>query len=453
MSNLRGREGISGSLYWDLTANEGQAVPKVTERDVPYFFLSYARESGPREVADFYQSLCTELVQYDISRQPAQKQGFMDTTGIGLGQRWPETLITALSTCKVMLALCSMPYFGSEPCGKEFQLFADRLREYEDEDPTGPQPALLLPVMWVPLKEYEMPPAVKRLQFHTERLGDTYQRYGLRQLVRVDALRSDYHRFVFELASIIREVTRAHDLPDLLSPPSFDEVTSAFHRTTVDVHSPTDLSVRDMGTTETVDVPGRRDVHFVVAAPSRQEIQDVREELEFYGDWSIDWAPYRPNHTIALARYASQIASEMHFTAEVATVAGLTEQVRRAVETNQMVVLLVDRWAVRLDKYEQVLIDCETEHADHTAVMVPASATDQESRHYQDDLTTKVNEVFRASDGVGIDYWPDVRTLPMFGTTLGELLELTANHLISTGEVHRTAPGDESDDPPTLDSP
>src|SRR5205823_4839771 len=117
--------------------------------------------------------LGAELVQYDRDRRPVEEQGFFDTSSIGLGEVWPDSLVDALSTCKVMLAVCSMPYFGSEPCGREFQVFLDRMRSYQRE--TGRRPALLLPIMWVPLKEYEMPAVLSELQFHTDRLGDAYR--------------------------------------------------------------------------------------------------------------------------------------------------------------------------------------------------------------------------------------------------------------------------------------
>ncbi|MFB9356850.1 TIR domain-containing protein, partial [Actinoplanes nipponensis] len=90
-----------------------------------YFFLSYARGRDDVYVHQFFQDLSQE-VRALAGLGPEAEVGFLDHRSIQPGDVWPETLVDALSRCQAFLALCSPAYFLSEPCGREWAIFAER---------------------------------------------------------------------------------------------------------------------------------------------------------------------------------------------------------------------------------------------------------------------------------------------------------------------------------------
>ena len=94
-----------------------------------WFYLSHAhldREDDPKEVVrTFYQDLERRMKRAEMIREG--DAGFFDGTGIQQGASWPETLASALGTCRVFVCLYSPAYFSSEWCGKEFAVFNQRL--------------------------------------------------------------------------------------------------------------------------------------------------------------------------------------------------------------------------------------------------------------------------------------------------------------------------------------
>lgn len=434
MSILRSCDDAFTSLYWDPIADSRAAVDGGTEWAVPYFFLSYARGPDNALVAKFYGDLCVELRERTGERSDDREIGFFDTRSIGLGQAWPSSLVGALSTCRVMLAMCSPTYFSSEPCGKEFQIFWDRKEEYRLD--TGTDPGVLLPVKWMPMPDAKMPRIASEIQNYTEGLGENYQEYGLRQLMRLNRYEDDYRHFVFKLAEMINEVAETHCIPEAASVPSFGAIRNAFE-----------------GFVRKAESAARPDVHFMVAAPSREEAGRVRRDLRFYGDRSLDWAPYTPTFPTPIGRYANQIAGEFNFSAELSNVDHLPDQVTQALTTNQIVVLLVDSWAIQISAYQQALGAYEDMRAENTSVMIPWNARDNETLANRQILAIQVNEIFYRRVGHKDPTYRSVTALDTFQEALGELLAVAANRVMATGEVHRRPGGGDARELPILDGP
>lgn len=436
MSILRSCDDVCTSLYWDPIADSRAAVDGGTERAVPYFFLSYAR--GPDDnglVAKFYGDLCVELRARTGQRSDDREVGFYDTRSIGLGQAWPGSLVSALSTCRVMLAMCSPTYFRSEPCGKEFQIFWERKEEYRLD--TGMDPGVLLPVKWAPTPEAKMPRIASEIQNYTEGLGEAYQKYGLRQLMRLTWFEDDYNHFVFKLAEMINEVAEAHRIPEAASVPRFDDVRNAFE-----------------GFAGKAEPAVRPDVHFMVAAPNREEAGKIRKDLQFYGEGSLDWAPYKPTFPTPIGRHANRIAGKFDFSAELSNVDDLPAQVTEAVRTNQIVVLLVDTWAIKINAYQQALDAYEDMRAEHTSVMIPWNARDSETLASKQVLEIQVKEIFYRRAGHQDPTYRWVMAPDTFEEALGDLLAAVANRVIATGRVYRRpGGGDDTRELPILEGP
>lgn len=408
-----------------------------------YFFLSYARGDEDELVHRFYEDLSAE-VRLRAGEPRDEVVGFVDRT-IQVGARWPRRLSEALATCGSFLALMTPRYFQSEPCGKEWQLFAERARRYEAN--SSVESTLLKPLMWVPTPPTKMHPVAEPIQYYSATLGETYQRLGVRQLMRLQRHQDDYHSLVFELAGQIVDGVERHQVPQGASAGSFVGVRSAFHAASA---PPT-----DRGTAEHLARPLL--VHLVVAASSREDMGAIREDLMTYGDHAREWAPFRPPLPEPLAEYARSIAASHSFESRVADLRELTGRAGLASRHNQIVVLLVDAWITQLEEARQALsahnVRAGQEPSPATVVLIPNSRDDAETRQNWAVLSQACRDTF---DQLAHDdelYRSAIMTHRAFELELPEVLEVARNRVYSSGPVGRSPGPEVSREQPTIDGP
>ncbi|MFY1574607.1 TIR-like protein FxsC [Verrucosispora sp. WMMD703] len=410
-----------------------------------YFFLSYARGDEDALVQRFYEDLSAEVrLIAGLSRD--ERVGFVDRM-IMVGERWPQRLVEALGSCGSFLALMTPRYFQSKPCGQEWQFFAERTARFESQRRVDT--SLLKPLMWIPAQPGRIHPVARPLQYSSDSLGDLYQRLGVRQLMRLQRHSDDYRTFLFELANQIVTSVEAHPLPEHRRPIELHAVESAFHaRPTADGASRLDGddSTRSML------------VHFVVAATDRDEMRGVRQHLAAYGDDALQWAPYRPPMPEPLIDYAREIAADHSYQSTVVEVDKLPRSAEQAARYNQLLVLIVDAWLTRLPQRRQALI----EHASvalggdqraATAVLIPSSRDDPETREQWQELSRACREIF---DGFTADdelYRSNIITHRAFEELLPQVLEVARNRVFSRGSVHRPLDPLTDTSPPRLDGP
>jgi FxsC-like protein len=392
-----------------------------------YFFLSYARSDDDAYVARFYRDLCSE-VRVRAGLPSAQEVGFFDTESIEIGAPWSVRLVTALSTCRTFVALCSPRYFVSEPCGREWQIFSDRQSRREQRTT---QPSTILPVVWLPPRQ--MPAVVEELQYSAAALGEAYQREGLRQLMRLRRYRDAYVRCLSALAVQIVDVasngpepsTASHHVVD------FSSVDSAFH----DNHSAQPAS--QPGSERQVDASR---VHFVVVAPDRHKAATVRQDVSYYGETPMDWAPYRPSLPGSLVEFARRIAEDRGFDSRAV---GLDLFVRdRGHYPAEIVVLLVDGWATQLGDFRLGLARLSellrSSGAPASAAMVPSSHEDSETRASWWRLSDGLRSIFldRITAGDTVTFRWSILTHRTFDEDLQVVLEVARNLIFMRGPVH-----------------
>jgi FxsC-like protein len=397
---------------------------------VLYFFLSYARGDDDVYVERFYRDLCAEVrVLTGAGRD--EEVGFLDNHSIEPGQRWPLELVDALAKCHSFLALCSPAYFLSEPCGREWTIFQERSRLFEQS--TGTPAGALIPLLWLPTRT--MPAVVQTIQYTRDILGDSYNRGGVRQLLRLRRHRDTYREFVSAVAELV--VDAAGDtVPPLATTLDFDQFPSAFHAGPA-------LRPAGEGSEARVDgvpvVSGSHFVHFVVVAPTRAEAAAIRTDVRSYGDRPQDWAPYRPALDLPLCEYACRVAADRSFQSTVATIEDLDECIRLADQHNQIVVLLVDAWSARLDRHRQLLRAYDQRNELTTAVMIPWSHDDAETQSHSSELAELVRKTFlnnslRRDD---LTFRSSVLTHDAFGADLQVVLEVVRNRVFVRGTVYR----------------
>lgn len=395
---------------------------------MPRFFLSAAIGDDDHYVEQFYQDLCRQVST--LTGEPEREVGFLGTAANG-DRSWPRGMSAALARCEVFVALCSPRYFLHEVCGKQWWVFNERLRGHEQQ--TGVRPPSLIALAWTLTDTVPTgaPPIVVP--------GQGGQRRGLRQFVRLKSLQDAYHTFLADLASQI--VSTAHEYPLAPSDPirPLAETPSAF--------ALADLRTSPAGA-------GSPYVHFVIAAGSRQEMDAVRDDLVFYGHHPEDWAPYLPTMPKPIAGHAQSLAADRLLESGVGGVDDVVDRIERAQRDNEIVVVLVDWWTTQLDSYQRVLAEIDRRGLSRTAVLVPASRTDQETTKNLDELRFGLRRTFRnTASRPDPMFRAEIETPDGFDADLAGVIEEARNRIFREGRVHHLPPGDPPGDRPILNGP
>jgi FxsC-like protein len=381
-----------------------------------YFFLSRAEDDDDFFIERFFADLSTEVRNRAEVVRP-DEVGFLDTPPDG-GPRWSTDISRALTTCQTFVALCSGRYFLSDRCGRAWGVFADRLRRHELA--TGVRVPALIPVVW---SSDGLPPDA----FEHDGLDLVPHRTpgdeDLRVLLRVRSNRIEYRAFVTSLARRVVEVAQAYRLPPAPIGTDLDAARNVF-----------ELNPRWVGATEKP-----RTVHFVVAAGTRAQMQTVRADTHFYGDRPEDWAPFAPAATQPLAVFARGAAAQRMLAPDVVSLDLLHDRVSVARERNDIVVVLVDAWATRLDSFRSSLADLAKYDDDRVAVLVTASADDPETARHRDELRVAVAQTLADRSGRDALTGLDVTSVKGFTEILGGLLAEAQRRLYHSGHVFRRA--------------
>jgi len=403
-----------------------------------YFFLSHAAGDDDSYAQRFFRDLSAEVracagVEGEV--------GFLDLDAYDNGRHWPSAVEEAVTTCRVFVALCSPRYFLSERCGREWTIFDDRRRRYQEA--TGRTAPALIPIVWT---NFDAPPRNLDGPDQQAVLPDSPGDEGLRLLVRLRSWREPYRDFLAGLAHRIVETAHAHPIsaagpgPDLAATPSaFGHPDQTAPRIPVNNGEPSSSTQR---------------VHFVVAAGTRAEMDTVREDLRYYGQRGEDWAPYQPSLSEPIAARARVVAAERSFGSEIVDLEGLDDRIESANRNNDIVVLLVDAWATKIDAYRNTLSDFDGRADPTVAVLVPSNRDDAESTRHRGELRADVSTTFRnAVNRRDQLLRTDIETVGVFDDDLMSVIEEAQNRIYSRGRIFRRPLDTPSADRPILEGP
>ena len=182
----------------------------------PVFFISYARgDIEHRAFRNTFDSFVDDLKQRISNKVPhlaTDDVAFVDDD-IQTGEVWSERLSTAISQCKVGVALFSPRYFSRRWCGREFQVLLQRR-------PPGSGPSGIVPVRWEKLVG-EPPECAARFQSNVGQFPQEYASRGMRQLAALQpASKLAYEDTMELLADRIAAAAEPQRLQTL--PPDFD---------------------------------------------------------------------------------------------------------------------------------------------------------------------------------------------------------------------------------------
>lgn len=382
---------------------------------MPNFFVSSAAGDDDQYVRQLFEDLRRRVSA--ASSDHGAELSYLGT--IGNRDAVPSSdMLLRLASSDVFVALTSPRYFRNTGCGREWQAFADRY-------PPGAAKPAIIPVLWA--TGGESPGLVGEVMAPP---GEDDHR-GLRQLIRLRSLRSAYEAFVGALAARIVEVGESTPAPAAEPVTDFSEVPNAFAPSTSDPR-----------------------VHLVVAAATRDEMDKVRNNLEYYGTEPMDWAPYLPSTPESLASRARLLAADQAMRAEVAALDDVLERIERARAANEIVVILCDWWLTQLDSYQRILGEIDRRGLGDTAVLVPASRTDAESMDNLAELRFGLRNTFRqTSDQNKSALLSDIDTPDAFDADLAGVLEEARNRLFRAVQAPPAGPDRQIVERPILRGP
>ncbi len=342
------------------------------------YFVSYARanRATPRDEEDlrqFIADLRSDVSQ--LNRPVTAEVDFFDGDSIETGSSWPDELAEALRTSRVCVALYSPSYFDSKWCGREYQAFCDRCKNWEALPANkGKRADVILPILWIPA--HKLPNAVDPKQFEDLTLPASYREHGLRQVMRLNRFKDDYWEFVNVFAKKIVDAAIAAPLTDLPHLKSFANLSSAFDEKPAVGAAPSGVT------------GGVTKACFVFLAGPRAEVSAIRAAQDYYGDedgW--DWKPYLPEDPEPVGALAQQVAGQMGLRfQELACDETLPDRLREAKKNFVPIVMIADAWSAQLPAYRDLLAEYDDLNLTNCAVLVPWNENDAETAAQRDHL-------------------------------------------------------------------
>lgn len=343
-------------------------------------------------------------------------------------EEWPESLKEPLLTSRAFVCLCSPSYFASEYCSKECQAFLLRWNKDEPQSaPDTPWPSVVMPVLWKPLPNDQIPVVIRDHYPHYSHsdFGSVYAEQGLYELIRLRQYKREYDQFLQGFAA--RLVANAtYDARPGCRLLSLAEVGSAFP-------------------TQGPELKGPKVAQFVFVAGRKTELQTFRTQAEFYGeDGGYDWQPFYPQAPKWVGiTVASLVEKERFYPKELALDERLIERLTEAQQKSAIVVLIVDVWTIRIDKYNTWMQQYDQATDFHNCVvLVPWNDKDDETVQNQRLLDTGLRYTFtsKASKDSASFRYP-IKSLRDLELELRNALNTVRSKIQQAGELAKKAEG------------
>ncbi|MBB4951144.1 FxsC-like protein [Kitasatospora gansuensis] len=326
----------------------------------PYFFLSYAhvprsRTGGAGDPNQWVNRLFNDLrdeVLHLTDLRGGAPVGFMDQS-MHQGQLWAERLSQELASCRVFVPLYSPRYFTSVACGQEWHSFVQRPvfpERQSTERPTG-----IVPVLWIPMSDHQLPEVARQLQFNHRGFGPDYEAEGLYALMRLGYFRRAYELAVHRLAERIVDVAASTVIPPG-RPLDFQAQPSAFGP-----RAP------------------REQLRIYVYSYRQDELPPTRDP-SWYGARRTDWQPFRPQPSQPLADRAADLTRSLGFEPTVHEFEEAAAALASSGRLPGPSVLLVDRWALLDAQRAEAVQQLVRRNPGTLSIIEPWSQSDQQSR-------------------------------------------------------------------------
>ncbi len=370
-------------------------------------FISYAREDKDKFLERFLADLRAAIKVRTTWDE--RYLTFVDSNSITPGAAWPDLLASALQSARVLISIYTPKYFTREYCGKEVQVFLERIDDYMQTAPQGaPRPTLIVPILWVPERYVQalLPPAVRDLQYTYDAFGKNYAPLGVLQLMK--RKREAYKLFLDNLVEHLMQVVDKYPLQPYPTKPALDELDNAFAAgepqattksnvalaaTTIDTDPAAVAAPTEIAQQETV---GPRYVQFIFVAGSRGELASIRQTLNHYGSRGDEWQPYLPEVDEQIKFLTAEVAlRERLFPMIVELDDDSWQRIGQAEDDNNIIVVVVDTWTLRLARYAQFMQTYDQRDSINCVVLVPWNPNDPEAVQYRELLKGIIYSTFK----------------------------------------------------------
>jgi FxsC-like protein len=353
----------------------------------------------------------------------AAEAGFLDTN-MPVGSLWGEAASRALATCKVFMPVDSPSFFRSGYCGKEWSCFTQRLAA------AGSSTELILPVWWLPTQT-KLPDRVAAIQDPRDALGGAFRELGLQHVRKLRRHRDTYREYVATLADQAIAASRRHELVDgevldlQQAPDAFRAPAGAAKPAAAD-------AAREGG--------GPKWVRFIVVAGTRDEMLNHRERVEFYGDKWDAWSPSEPLHEDLIGARAQRLAGDLLLMSSLDGIDGqVVQRVRAAEEQREIVVLILDSWAAKIDSYSTLLEKYDRVQFENAAIVVPTNVSDEETALHLDQLRAELFKRMRRSMRNVQLFREDTSDAAAFDTVLRQVIVEVRRRIVEDNPPARRA--------------
>jgi FxsC-like protein len=428
---------------------------------MPYwFFLSYAHRDAKKNewFTKFFTQLALEVGS--AAGLPANVDeseiGFVDKTGIDLGDNWPETLAEALQSSNVFLCLYSKSFFQSPDCGKEFEVFRYRVRDYRPPPNKVEPPRLIIPILWDKPNRLpqQLPDAVSNLQYTHEDFGEEYARHGLFHLMKMEN-NKEVANVISELADRIVKQAELHPLPRLANLKPLKDVQSAFYAPLPPQPAAlANIISGDLPPTATPPSISGPDVAWHVYFAGRGiDYQGTRKDVSCYGNnGGYQWKPFLPPKNESIGALAPQIAGKRGLTSQVLPVSKeLIDHLRKAEKDNTIAVLIVDPWSAKVESFNQLLCKYDEYRLQNCGVVIVWNLTDPEAAEKRDELKAALQQAFSRNLNVVDEVFRDtVLSEEELVINLGEVIDKVKTRLLEKSQPARPVPSNGGESFPNL---
>jgi FxsC-like protein len=416
------------------------------------FFFSYARQDTDAHLERFYRDLDAEIrsrLGMPIG-EGTPEAGFRDVSEIQTGDPWPQVILQALQASQVMVSVLSPGYFTREHCGKEWQFFRERQELYLKGQPANTlAPPVILPVLWVPFDKLPrgLPDVVKNVQYRHDSYGQTYADEGLKYLMRLGPrYEEEYQKFLTRFAKDVINAAQIQ-LPALDAPPQLNAMHSAFLEPDSKEFASSDVDANI----------GADYARLVFVAGKPTELKPIRQVLDSYGKvGGQEWQPFMPSIARRVGAVAQEVAAAQEmFTSILPLDHTLMQQLQAAEKNNEVVVLVVDPWTVKLPHYQAPMNDYDQRNLINCVVLVPWNPNDPAMVNQRAQLELFLRQAFPRKTTVKDPncFIDNIASLEDFKKVLAEVLTKARARVMQLRQVMRPPPPDEFFGKPIITGP
>jgi FxsC-like protein len=227
----------------------------------------------------------------------------------------------------------------------------------------------------------------------------------------------DYRHFLDRFADRLVTQATLHALPRISPTPTLTSIQDAF------------AALRSAAGLEAWPTVGPDAAHFVFVAAAQREIAPLRATVDCYGQAGWSWQPFHPDVKKRIGIIAMEVAAEadLHYQ-PIPVGQGLLEHLRRAEDSNTIVLIVVDPWTIKIDSYRTHMADFDQQIFANCGLLVPWNQNDSETVADREALQAGLSETFPRVIALNSTYVRDA---------IGSADELKRELMAAVGEIRR----------------